>query len=96
MYPSPPPESKDPVLDCAKACELILDLAPSWRWADVFVDLKMWFHGRHGRGLISSTSHGIDFFRNIIDVAEGRMKWEEEGQYGDNFRKLVLQRPRLK
>lgn len=88
------PESKDPLLDCAKACALILELAPAHRWADMFVDLKMWFFGRHGRGLISSTSHDTDYFRNIIELAEGRMEWKEKGPYGDNFRKMVLERPR--
>ena len=95
MYPSVDPKSKDPMLDCAKAIELFLSVLPADRWAFWFVDLKIWFHRQHGRGLISSTSHGIDFFRNIIDLAEGRLEWDEEGQYGDNFRKLVLKRPRL-
>lgn len=85
--------SKDPTVDCAKAIVLVLDVAPKWRFGDLFVDLKIWFMRKHGRGLTTSTSHDTAFFQNVIDVAEGRLKWKEEGEYGDNFRKLVAQRP---
>lgn len=86
--------SSDPLVECAKACELVLSVQTGKRWAELFVDLRMWFHREHGRKLICSTSHGIDFFRNVIEVAEGRLVWEEEGEYGDNFRKLIKGRPR--
>jgi len=91
MTESTPP---DPMLECAKACEHILNLAPPWRFPDLFVDLKMWFSKKYSRGLTTSTTHGIDFFRNVVGLAEGTMKWEEEGEYGDNFRKMVLKRPK--
>lgn len=88
-------QSSDPLVDCAKACELVLSLAPKGhRWAELFVDLKMWFFRKHCRGLICSTSHGTDWFTNIIGLAEGTMEWKEEGEYGNNFRKLVKERPR--
>lgn len=86
---------KDPMVDCAKGIVQVLSLAPRWRYGDLFVDMKIWFIRKHGRGLLTSTLHGTDFFQNIIDVAEGRLKWKEEGEYEDNFRKLVLQRPRV-
>lgn len=86
--------SKDPMVDCAKAIVLVLSITPPWRFGDMFVNLKMWFTKQHGRGLTTSTSHDTDFFQNVIDVAEGRLVWEEEGELGDNFRKMVLKRPR--
>ena len=58
-------------------------------WGENFVELRIWFHRKHGRGLVLSTLHGIDFFQNVVDACEGRMKWKEEGIYGDNFRKLI-------
>lgn len=86
--------AKDPMLECAKACELILNLAPPRRFGDLFVDMKMWFVGKFGRGLTTSTTHGADFFKNVIGLAEGTLEWDEKGEYGDNFRKMVLKRPR--
>lgn len=88
----------NPILDCAKACQLFLDHVGADRpdrFAFWFVDLRMWFHRQHCQGLIMSTAHDINFFRNLIDCAEGKTKWLEPGepevrsQYGDNFRKLV-------
>ena len=59
------------------------------KWAEEWVHQRMEFHRKHGRGLTLSTSHGIEFFQNVVDACEGRLKWKEEGIYGDNFRRLI-------
>jgi hypothetical protein len=35
-----------------------------------------------------STSHGADFFDNVVNCINGA-EWEEKGELGNNFRKLV-------
>jgi len=62
-----------------KACEPHL-------WADLFVKLYMQFHRMYGQGYITSTSHGVDFFDNVVAGPEA---WKEKGIYGDNFRKML-------
>ena len=54
----------------------------------LFVELRLEFARKHSRKLIFSTSHGTDFFQNIIDCLNG-MEWEEKGEFGNNFRKLI-------
>lgn len=78
------------MVETAKACIHALELAPAERWAGLFVELKLAFCRKYSNGLICSTVHGVDFFQNVVDVAEGRLIWEEEGQYGENFRRMVL------
>jgi hypothetical protein len=58
-------------------------------WAEYFVNAHMQFWRKHCLGLIFTTSHGVDFFSNILACLEGTMKWEEEGEYNDNFRKFI-------
>lgn len=39
-------------------------------------------------GLVFSTLHGLDLFKNIIECLDGK-RWIESGEYGDNFRKII-------
>lgn len=66
----------------------ILENTDSKNWAKVFVELKTEFWRKYAKGLIFSTTHGIDFFENVLNCLDGA-KWKEEGEYGDNFRKLI-------
>lgn len=87
----------DPMRDAARACALVLSVLPAVQLGVWYVDLKLWFFRKHQRGLICSTQHGTDFFNNIVACCEGRMVWDkdiEKGEYGDNFRKLIAERPR--
>jgi hypothetical protein len=59
------------------------------RWAEYFVNKKMEFFRLHGKGLITSTAHGVDYFGNILQCAAGIMIWEGDGEYDVNFRQLV-------
>lgn len=82
----------DTMLETAKLYRATLQGTPSAEWATVFVGLKMLFFRQHAQGLITSTSHGVDFFDNVIDCIEGRLVWDEQGEYGDNFRKMIAGR----
>lgn len=57
-------------------------------WAETFVERKMEFHRRFSMGLITSITHGMDFFDNVMNGLNGS-KWDERGEYGDNFRKII-------
>lgn len=80
--------------DTAIACQIALDLMPTKKWAETFVELRMAFFRRFGRGLFASTAHGADYFRNVVEVCEGRLVWEEKGECGNNFREMIAKRPR--
>jgi hypothetical protein len=79
---------KDMKEDCIGIIGMLNDTLDS-DWAKSFVRLKMSFWRRHCMGLIFTTSHGVDFFSNILACLEGRMKWTEEGDYNENFRKFI-------
>lgn len=75
---------------CLNAIEQ-LDKCHPRDWASLFVNLKMEFFRKYQRGLICSTSHGIDWFHNIIDCLNGK-EWSVEdhkGEFENNFRKLI-------
>lgn len=63
-------------------------LSRSNNWAKDFVNLRMEFARLYQKGLTTSTSHDTHFFENVVAGLEGAT-WEEKGEYGDNFRKLV-------
>lgn len=68
-------------------CRAVLrDLAdtPPDRWAEEWVEARMEFCHLFPHDLLS-TSHGIDFFANVI---AGPDAWDEKGEYGNNFRKM--------
>jgi hypothetical protein len=58
-------------------------------WAEKFVELRMQFHRKHGYGLIQSTWHGTDFFKNVLDALDGKEIEEPKGEYRNNFIKLI-------
>jgi len=74
--------------DCISIITL-LERAPKEKWAEHFVRFKMEFWRRYCLGLIFTTSHGLDFFSNILACLDGDMKWTEDGEYNDNFRKFI-------
>lgn len=69
----------------------ILEKAQGENWASLFVKLRLQFHDKFQRkdNLIISTSHGIAFFENLLQCIDKKMTWDEEGLFGNNFRKLV-------
>ena len=76
------------MLDFAKQVQRELSICPLDKWAEVFVNRRLEFAGKYGNGLIFSTVHGADFFDNVVDCISG-MTWEEKGDLGNNFRKLI-------
>jgi hypothetical protein len=84
--------ARDPMVLAATACQWLLDQLPGGLWAETYVELKLAFFRAYARGLICSTEHGTDYFRNVIDFANGSRTWDEKGYYGDNFRKMVKER----
>lgn len=58
------------------------------RWAEIFVARRIQFARLWSGGLIFSTSHGADFFDNVVACLDGK-EWDEKGYLGDNFRKLI-------
>jgi len=69
----------------ARAAKEILSRVPEHMWATWFVELRMQFARCYSKG-ICSTSHGIEFFDNVL---AGPANWQEPGEYGNNFRKLA-------
>lgn len=82
---------RNEILTYCQQIQQQLDSLNDQRWGLFFVEARMQFHRRYNDGLIFSTSHGIDFFTNVIDSFEGRLQWDEKGVYGDNFRKFIKQ-----
>lgn len=69
-----------------------LKACPLDRWAVTYIRLRYHeFWPRYASGLIFSTTHGADFFQNLLDCLNGKewTKKDEAGEYGDNFRKLI-------
>jgi uncharacterized NAD(P)/FAD-binding protein YdhS len=58
--------------------------------AEKFVRLREDLHNKFFKGLIFSTTHGADIFKNILETLEGN-PWKEEGEYGANFKKGIKQ-----
>jgi hypothetical protein len=86
----------DPMLNIAKICAQALDIIAvenRSKWAGTFIQFYLEFWRRYGRGLTISISHGVNFFDNVIGCCEGTMKWTEEGEYGNNFRTMIKERP---
>lgn len=67
---------------------LLLNKCSMDDWAKVFVERRMQFQRDYGNGLVLSTSHGIDFFENVLACLDGA-PWDEKGHLGDAFRKLT-------
>jgi hypothetical protein len=61
-------------------------------WANTFVELRMEFHRKFSRGIITSTWHGTDFFNNVLFCLNGGdvndLK-EPVGEYRTNFKKII-------
>jgi hypothetical protein len=53
-----------------------------------FCRLREELHNRFFKGLIFSTTHGADIFKNVLNCLNGQV-WKEEGEYGNNFRKGI-------
>lgn len=62
-----------------------LNQVPPHLWAVWYVELRMMFCRLYPHGLVSTT-HGVDFFDNVLAGPEA---WDEKGEYGDNFRKML-------
>jgi len=61
-------------------------------WGELYVNLRMDFHRKHGNKLITSTWHGLDFFHNLLFILNGgdiNSMDEPKGEYRNNFIKLT-------
>jgi hypothetical protein len=58
-------------------------------WGELFCNLRMDFHRKHGHNLIQSTWHGADFFNNVLIELNGGDVEEPKGEYQKNFKKLI-------
>lgn len=70
----------------------ILNLIHPKDFGAMFVDLKMEFVRNYQKGLITSTFHDLDFFKNVlfgIDGGDLKELGEPAGEYRDNFKKLI-------
>lgn len=75
----------------------LLNHCPKLEWAKTFVYLKIRFHYKYCHGLITSIAHGSDWFKNIVGCLDGTMTWDERGEYGNNFRRIIeLNKPLVK
>lgn len=72
----------------------VLEQTPPETWAETFVKFKMDFWRKYCMGLIFSTIHGLDFFKNVLACLDGT-PWEpdkdepEKGEYEENFRRFI-------
>ena len=73
------------LLNFARVAKAVLDVTPGPMWAIMFVELRMAFSRLYLHGMLS-TSHGADFFDNVL---AGPDAWDEKGEYGNNFRELL-------
>jgi hypothetical protein len=74
---------------CEQAIQT-LTTSTGHKWAEEYVRLRMEFHRKHGHGLILSTWHGIDFFDNLLNAINLGGIEEPNGEYRNNFLKLVM------
>ena len=58
------------------------------KWAELFVNRRMECFRRYSNGLITSTTPGAEYFQIVLDCLNGK-EWKEEGEYGNNFRKII-------
>lgn len=72
---------------CEDALAKLKEAKKEW-WAAVFVKLRMDLQAQYLRGLVLSTSHGVNIFENILAGLNG-VQWEEKGELGNNFRLLI-------
>lgn len=83
-------------------CEEVLnelELCQGERWAVRWTELRMELSRKYAGGLIFSTSHGIDFFSNVLASYNGEAWLEEDeratgrltNEYGRNFRTMIKQ-----
>lgn len=73
-------------------CLAVIDIlrkVPSYLYGELFVEFRMEFCRLFTAKLIMSTSHGSEFFQNVVNCLEGKEEWTEAGEYGDNFRKMI-------
>lgn len=87
------------MLQAAKSAQNQLE-STQGNWAQLFVELRMSFWHAHAGGLIFSTNHGPDFFKNVIECINGK-EWKmpqqhddngrpiPEGEYEKNFRRMI-------
>lgn len=73
------------MMEFCRVANLALKCTPRAKWGEVFVALYLQFCRQYSRGTTSS-SHGVEFFDNVL---AGPENWKEPGEYGDNFRKLA-------
>jgi len=75
----------------AAIAELRTLQAPVWaeRWVALRMDFCRKFQVEDN--LITSTTHGSDFFTNVLNGLDGEdwSKHEHKGIYEDNFRRLI-------
>ena len=76
---------KPTMQEFARVAKAQLEQVPRDLWAVRFVELRLRFTRLYPHGLLS-TSHGIDFFDNVLAGPEA---WDEKGEYGKNFRVML-------
>lgn len=82
------------MLEYARCCQQALCNLPSSLYGMAWVEFRIGFARKFQMGPRSTTStaHGLEFFDNVVACCEGRMEWNEKGEYGDNFRRLIATR----
>lgn len=79
---------KQRVIDYCDVALLSLSNTPVDEWASAWVCWKMAFMREFAPNYVFSTSHGIDFFQNVLDGCNG-FEWSEKGEYGERFRRFI-------
>jgi hypothetical protein len=80
----------------AKHCQNVLDSCENKDFADLFIYFKTELYHKYQKGLILSTSHGIDIFNNIIKYYDNAhqykidFKIDSKSQYELNFMLLLM------
>lgn len=73
---------------------LQLGVLESPYWVPMYIHLRSYFFQHYNPNkLVSSTIHGVDFFKNLLFVMNGGAWKESEPEeiYSKNFRKLALE-----
>jgi hypothetical protein len=78
-------------LEYALESHHLLSRAGTANWAAIFVQRRLEFAGRYGKGRLFSTAHGAEFFENVINCSLGLEQWEEKGELGKNFESLICE-----
>ncbi len=77
--------------------QFLLDSCNSKDYAKLFCFLKTELYHKYQKGLILSTSHGIDIFNNIIKYYDNPLQYkidhkiDSKSQYESNFMLLLQQ-----